>query len=86
MKDQLSVSGLPPGVGVPSWGLLASLSILMAGRTALHKETERGRGPSCDQVMETAGLCLLLVPHVLGRELGMPGGGHAELCRVELLG
>lgn len=47
---------------------------------------ERGRGPSCDQVMETAGLCLLLMPHILGRELGMPGGGHAELCSVELLG
>lgn len=51
-----------------------------------QENRERGRGPSCDQVMETAGLCLLLVPYVLGRELGMPGGGHAELCRVELLG
>lgn len=34
----------PPGVGVPSWGLLATLSILMARRTALHKETERVEG------------------------------------------
>ena len=39
MKDRLSVSGLPPGVGVPTWGPLAALSILMEGSTALHKGT-----------------------------------------------
>ena len=46
---------------------------------------ECGRGPSCDQVVETAGLCLLLVPHALGRVLGMLGAGCAKLCRAELL-
>lgn len=29
----------PQGWGCPTWGLLAALSILMEGRTALHKGT-----------------------------------------------
>lgn len=64
MKDRLSVSSLPRG-GVPTWGLLAALSALMEGRTALHKGTGSVEEvPSCDRVVKwlSSAFCLCHMP------------------------